>query len=147
MKVPTIEPLEARIAPAVLTIVAIDSSKEEGSTPSGTTDFKFKVVLDAAEPQDVTVVATLADGTAKIADGDFNAFTQTITIPKGQTETIFTVPVKQDTAIEANETFLVKLSNPSINAAIGLDTATATIVNDDFPKVSIRALDASLLEG
>jgi hypothetical protein len=56
MKVPTIEPLEARIAPAVLTITAIDSSKAEGNSLGGTTDFKFKVTLDAAEPQDVTVV-------------------------------------------------------------------------------------------
>lgn len=149
MKVPTIEPLEARIAPAVLTITALDSSKAEGSTVGGTTAFSFKVTLDAAEPQDVTVLATALDGTARIADGDFNAFSQTITIPKGQTEAIFTVPIKQDAVIEADETFSVSLSSPSINAVIGSGsgTASATILNDDFPKVSIVALDTSLAEG
>src|SRR5215203_1539616 len=147
MKVPTIEPLEARIAPAVLTITPLDLSKDEGSTVNGTTSFSFKVSIDAAEPQDVTVVATLADGTAKLVDGDFSAFSQTITIPRGELETVFTVPIKQDTAIEADETFSVLLSSPSINAVIGDGDATATIKNDDFPKISIKPVSTAVLEG
>ena len=49
MKFPTIEPLEARIAPAVISLSApTDSPKNEGSAISGTTDFVFKITLDAA---------------------------------------------------------------------------------------------------
>jgi hypothetical protein len=147
MKVPTIEPLEARIAPATLTLLSpADSPKNEGTTTGGTTDYVFKVKLDAVETEDVTVTATAMDGTATLANLDFQAFSQVITIPHGQLEATFIVKVNADSLREANETFSVQLSAPSANATLGTASAEASILNDD-PVPTISIADASVEEG
>lgn len=149
MNFSVIEPLEARIAPAVLSIVApVDSPKNEGNSAGANTAFVFKIILDAAASEDVTVLATAMSGTATSASGDFTATSQTVTIPMGMTEANFTVNVIQDKTVEPDETFSVQISNPTgtgVTIGAGQDSATATILNDEI-NVSI-ASTASLAEG
>jgi hypothetical protein len=55
-----------------------------------------------------------------------------------------TVPVLGDTVIEGDETFLVNLTGPT-NATLADGQAVGTILNDDFPALSIG--DVSVTEG
>ena len=103
-------------------------SQKEGN--NGTIAFSFAVTLSATALSPVTVNFTTANGTA-IAPGDYTATSGTLTIPAGSMGGIINVSVIGNTVKEANETFYVKLSNPSPNAYLGNTQATGTIVNDD----------------
>ena len=145
MKFPTIEPLESRIAPAVISIFTpVDNPKNEGSGTGSFTDYVFKIKLDVADASDVTVHAITRDGTATQADSDFEFKDELITIPAGQTEATVTVKVKQDTNNEADETFAVELTSPSNNATLGTNQVGATILNDD---AFLSINDVTIAEG
>ena len=103
-------------------------SKKEGN--AGTTTFSFPVTLSATAMSPVTVNYTTANGAA-IAPGDYLATSGTLTFPIGTSATTINVSVIGDTIKESNETFYVKLSNPSPNAYLGDTQATGTILNDD----------------
>ena len=111
---------------------------------SGQTAFTFTVSLPNADSHSVTVNYATADGTAS-AGSDYVATSGTLTFAPGQTSQTITVFVNGDRMDEPDETFLVKLSNPT-NAAIGRSQGTGTIVNDD-PHPGISIADASVTEG
>ncbi len=112
---------------------------------SGTANHVYTVKLSQASGKTVTVDCATKDGTATIADNDYTAKTTTLTFNPGETIKTFTVLVNGDTVLEANETVLVKLSNPT-NASItaGEDTGIGTITNDDTSSISIN--DVSVAE-
>jgi urease beta subunit len=109
----------------------------------GTVNAQFTVSLSAASTSTVTVGYATADGTAA-AGSDYQAGTGTVTFAPGQTTQTVTVPVAGDAVVEANETFLVNLSNAQ-NATIADGQATGTIANDDAATLSIN--DVTLAEG
>jgi hypothetical protein len=78
----------------------------------------------------VTVNFATADGTA-IAPGDYTAKNGTLTFPTGTSVATINVAVIGNNVKEPNETFYVKISNPSANAYLGDTQATGTILNDD----------------
>lgn len=83
-----------------------------------------------SQPTPVTVAYATADVTAA-AGSDYTAASGTLSFAPDETRKNVTVYVIGDTAIEANETFRVTLSNPS-GAKLGSPTtATVTILNDD----------------
>ena len=141
MKTHCIEPLEARIAPAVLTLAG-PVSLAEGD--SGQSDITFKVLLDEPSPTALTVKVNTLDGSATVADNDYSALTDFIvTIPANTVEKTFVVKVNGDTKFEQNETFSVVLSAPSAGHSVGVpNTAVGTITNgsDALPKLSIAAV-------
>src|SRR5206468_2292528 len=97
---------------------------------SGTVNATFTVSLSAASGQTVTVQAATANGTAT-APADYTAVgLTTLTFAPGQTSQSLTVLVNGDTLDEADETFLVNLSNPS-NASISDGQGVGTITDDD----------------
>jgi Ca2+-binding RTX toxin-like protein len=55
----------------------------------------------------------------------------TVTFNPGETVKVVNVTVNGDTVPEGNETFFLKLQNPT-NATIADDTGVGTIINDDF---------------
>jgi hypothetical protein len=55
----------------------------------------------------------------------------TLTFPTGTSVAKINITVNGDKLKEANETFYVKISNPSANAYLGDTQATGTILNDD----------------
>ncbi len=146
MKFPIIEPLESRIAPAVLTLFLPPENPKNEGQGGGKTDFVFKVTLDAPATSVVTVVASTLDGTATVGDADFDLGSETLTFLVGETEKSFTVKVNGDGKLEGDETFGVRLSSPSLGSSISVGEVTATIKNDDAaPTLSIA--DARLVEG
>ena len=128
---------------AVLPSLTIDDVQvTEGN--GGTTSAVFTVRLSAAAGWAVTVDYATSDGTAT-APADYTATAGTLSFAAGTTTGTITVPVIGDLLDEANETFLVSLSNPA-DALLGDAQATGTIVDDDpAPVLSID--DASAAEG
>ncbi|MBW3543619.1 MAG: hypothetical protein KY476_25490, partial [Planctomycetes bacterium] len=99
---------------------------------SGTTAMSFTVTLSAAYDADVTVGFATQDGSATTADNDYQAApaSAVATIAAGSITTIVLIDVNGDENVEADETLLVILSNPT-HARIVDDQATGTIRNDD----------------
>jgi hypothetical protein len=88
------------------------------------------ITLNIASDFPVTVNYLTGDGTAK-APGDYAAQSGSITIPAGQTEGFFTVPITADMFYELDETVALTLTAP-IKASLGIPpSATLTISNDD----------------
>lgn len=129
------------------TLSLADVRATEGNT--GTTNATFTATLSAPSAATVTVDVETSTGTAKAAD--FVATTRRLTFPAGTVRRTFTVAVKGDTVVEADETFFATLTNP-INATLKRARAKATIVNDDAAAtaaagVSIAATTATATEG
>ena len=96
----------------------------------------------AGRKETITVGVATIDGTATAPD-DYTAKAQTVTFPPGTSSQSFTVVTKQDALAEGNETFSVRLSNPTFNCVsifvcpssgtITDDTGLVTIVDDEAP--------------
>ena len=123
-------PLVSNEVPVTVTPVALsigDVTVAEGN--AGGTTASFSVTLSGPSGA-VSVDYATADGTASVADGDYAAASGTLTFAPGQTAQPLSVTVNGDTRFEANETFLVDLSNPQA-AALADGQGLGTIVNDD----------------
>eukprot|EP00913_Durusdinium_trenchii_P028498 g26726.t1 len=106
-------------------------------TDTGQTAFTFVVTRDANTTAE-TVTYTTNNGTATVADGDFNAAAGTLTFPMGGALTMnITVIVNGDTKVEANETFTVDIINSSGGAVITDQQGLGTINNDDTANLTI----------
>jgi hypothetical protein len=124
------------------TISIGNASITEGHT--GTAGLAFTVTLSPASSQPVT--ASYASGGATATAGvDFQPQSGTLTFDAGQTSKSIVIDVNGDTLDEVDETLLVTLSNP-INATIGVNQATGTILDDD-PAPTITVSDSVLVEG
>ncbi len=135
-----IEPLEARIAPATLSIAP--TSITEGN--SGKTSLNFTVTLSEAETSAVTVDFATGNTTAE-AGGlfpDYEAQTGTLTFAAGETSKTIAVQVLGDQLMETDETLQVTLSNPTV-ATIDTATATGTIEDDGDTGVAVTISNAA----
>jgi PKD repeat protein len=106
-----------------------DVSVTEGDA---TTTATFVVTLTApgATPQEVNFATS--DGTA-IAGSDYVAASGTITFAAGETSKTVSITIIGDTTQEADEAFIITLSNPVGGLEIADAVATGTILNDDLP--------------
>ncbi len=126
MKSFLIEPLEARIAPATLTVSP--TSGVEGDTDS--LPLKFTIRLSEAATTDVQVDYATIDGSA-LAGSDYQSTQGTLMFPAGTTELMVSVPVIGDTLVEANEGFSLRLSNAVGASLSATPQAAGTIIDDD----------------
>ncbi len=124
--------------------MSIDSvSQAEGN--AGTTAFNFTVSLSAPSGVNVSASYNSADGSATLANNDYQSASGLVSFAPGVTTQPVTVLVNGDLVTEPNETFTVALSALS-NAAAGSLVGTGTILNDDSaPAISIGSV--SHLEG
>jgi hypothetical protein len=113
---------------------------------SGTTDLVFTVTKTGATALSSTVAFATADGTATLANNDYQATSGTLTFAAGETSKTITVKIVGDTTVEANETFTVNLTNAT-GATVSQATATGTIVNDDAQPVFSVSGPAATAEG
>jgi len=102
--------------------------KTEGD--SGTKRFVFHVTLSSPAVGGETLDYATAAGTANRTD--FVPTSGTLTFAAGQTIAPIVVLVKGDRNVERNETFLVRLSNPSGLVLVD-PKGVGVIVNDDSP--------------
>ncbi|MEH2370803.1 Calx-beta domain-containing protein [Nostoc sp.] len=127
------------------TISISDVSVSEGNTGT-TTNANFTISLSNPSYQQVTVNYNTIDGTAQIADSDYNSDSGTIVFNPGETSKTLSIGVViGDNQSEANETFSVNLSGAT-NAAIADSLGVATIIDDDNP-TTVSISDVSIAEG
>jgi Ca2+-binding RTX toxin-like protein len=95
----------------------------------------------------VTVDYATADALAN-AGTDYTGISGTVTFQPGQTTRQILIPINGDTLSEANENFVVNLTNAQ-NATIGDAQGHVTIVDDDggVPGPTLSIDDVSLAEG
>ncbi|MEM7585614.1 MAG: Calx-beta domain-containing protein, partial [Acidobacteriota bacterium] len=117
------------------TVSVGDVSQAEGAGA-----MSFTVSL--SNPVDVatSVDVSTSDGSATTADGDYNAVSgQTVAFAAGETSASVEVTVKDDSRVEADETFSVALSSlvdGGRDVSLG-SNGTGTIENDDAAVISI----------
>jgi serine protease len=120
-----------------------DRSSNEGN--SGTTQQTFTVSLSEPAVTDVTFDIATNSGSAT-SGSDFAANSATgVTIAAGNTTATFSVDVNGDTAIEADETYTVDVTNV-VGASVADGSGTGTITNDDLPTLAIADATA-VIEG
>jgi hypothetical protein len=71
-----------------------------------------------------------ADGSATIANNDYEAASGDLTFSPGETQKTVSILVNGEIRVELDESFTVNLSAP-VNATIGPAQGVATIQNDD----------------
>jgi hypothetical protein len=104
-------------------------SAAEGNT--GQQDFDFTVSLSNPSATPVTVDFATADGTATVADNDYDANSGTVMFAAGDISESVTVKVNGDSADEPHETFDVELTSNSPNSSVADGQGVGTIQNDD----------------
>ena len=130
---------------ASLAIAATSADKAEGQ--SGSTPFTFTVTRTGDLSGGVS--ASWAVGGEGVNGADFAGGelpSGVVNFAAGESSKVVTVEVAGDTAVEANESFSVTLSNPSTGAVIGTASATGVIRNDDT-SLAIAATSADKAEG
>ena len=126
---------EARILDDDTPTISIDDLSVQESAETAAVTIR----LDRPAYGEVTLRYGTAAGTA-IATRDYTAQSQVaVTIPAGLTTATVAVPILQDDVYEADESFFVDLSDPTV-AVLSSDTrALITIVDDDAPPtLSVR---------
>jgi Calx-beta domain/CHRD domain len=113
---------------AVPTLAIDDVTHAEGD--AGTTAYTFTVTKTGSTALSSSVNFTTVDGTATVADGDYQLNSGTLNFLAGDTTKTITVLVNGDTKFEANEAFTVHLSGAG-GATISDADGTGTITNDD----------------
>ena len=104
----------------------------------------FTVTLAPVSGGAVTVDYATANGTAT-AGADYTTTTGSLTFAAGESTKQITVPILQDGASEASETYTVTLTNPA-GATIADAVGNGTITDDDpVPTLSID--DVTTIEG
>ncbi|HTY39447.1 MAG TPA: Calx-beta domain-containing protein [Bacteroidota bacterium] len=119
-----------------------NASMKEGD--GGSKPMQFAVRLQKNMLTTVTVSYATVNGTA-LAGRDYVAASGTLTFAPGETQKTISVSIIGDLLNEPDETFFVKLSNPS-GAQIQDGSATGTIQNDDAKPV-LSVSNVTVTEG
>ncbi|WP_197998650.1 Calx-beta domain-containing protein [Gimesia aquarii] len=112
---------------------------------SGETLFEFTIERKASKPGDLNFASSIdfatLDGTATIADGDYQAQSGTLTFNAdpdviSQTQTV-TIVVNGDDQYEGGEAFYLELSNPTNGSQLLDPQGKASIGGDDYAIVRV----------
>ena len=97
-----------------------------------TTNMVFGVFLDRPARNEVSFEFTTGDGTATVADGDYESTNGMVVIPAGEDLGLINVNVDGDLRIEGDEHFILRLAEPDAgNATLPERNVTAHIVDDE----------------
>ncbi len=94
------------------------------------------VVMSEPAQREATVKYATSDGTA-LAGKDYTAASGTLTFAVGEARQTITVPVKDDTYDEEDQTFTLTLSDP-VNALLGAPSAAVVTIADNDPPPVVR---------
>lgn len=129
------------------TLTIDDVILNEGN--AGTTKFTFTIALSKPADAPVCVDVYTQDGTATLADNDYQAVSMKICIPANTTTYTVDVLVNGDTTDEPGEVFFLKLANVRgvPGASIGDPSGSGLILNDDGGTPTLlQTFDASSAE-
>jgi sugar lactone lactonase YvrE len=102
------------------------------------------VTLTAPSTSPVSVSYLTADGTAS-SGKDYTAESGTVTFAPGQTSRLILLATHLDPVADGNETFSVQVGTPTGGATLANGTTNVTIVDPNFPQLTIA--DSSAIEG
>lgn len=105
-----------------------DVSVNEGN--GGTNNIEIELTLNRGSSKQVSVTYTTIEGSAKAGQDYTAASGQTITFQPNETSKKIVIAVVADDIKEPDETFQVRLDNPS-NVVLLKQTGTVTLKNDD----------------
>ena len=108
---------------------------------SGTATARFAVSLSAASGKTVVADYSTADGTARVADGDYSEASGTLTFRPGVTERTVAVAVEADTKSELTEDLFLRISGAD-NATVEDGDGEARI-EDSVPTLRISDVRVS----
>lgn len=126
-----VQPLETRALLSALSVVGDSEMERDRKTSELTFEVRFQ---GSSSP--FTVEVRTKDGSATVADSDYEPFDRTLQFSGTDGERVqVVVVVRSDFEIEANEDITLQLSNVSHPDVRLLNSAaTGTIVNDDVPE-------------
>ena len=119
-------------------IVTISIADAKATEDSGTINFKVTSAFPAATGSQFTVdYEVVLDNSANANDFD-DATNGIARIPADSTNAMISIMVATDDTVEPDETFSLRLTNPSSNATLDSanSSATGTILNDDLGEIS-----------
>jgi hypothetical protein len=120
--------------------VTLDAGPSVNEGNSGTTAFNFTARLSYAYGLPVTVNFQTSDGTATVADNDYQALSSSVIIPAGSLTAPITINVNGDTKCEPSETFTVTITSANNRIPLGATVAvTGTILNDEVSTITASA--------
>ncbi len=147
LTVPSGAPLADREAVGTITNddlprLSIDDARiKEGDT--GVRNLMFALRLSAPMADSVSVQIATFDGTATVADHDYEPLSLAVTFPPGSTAESLAVAVLGDTRLEGNDWLQVRLAQP-VGAAFAESVAIGIITNDEravFVRSGLAATD------
>src|SRR5262249_3667914 len=81
----------------------------------------------------VSVHLATSDGSAK-SGSDYRATSTDVTFPPGDSQPrVIAIPILDDSAFEADESFQVSLSDPSEGASLGAPSTAPVVIHDNDP--------------
>ena len=104
----------------------------------------FTVRLSKRWTSIVYVDVDTFNGTAT-AGSDYTAVDRRVSVSRGATTRSVSVSIIDDTTVESNETFTLRLSNPSNATLSASPSATSTIRDDDTPPPPVVSLTSTVL--
>lgn len=119
--------------------VSPSSANEDSGTP-----FVYTVTLSSTNSSATTVNLTRS-GTAT-SGTDYTGAVTSVVVPANATSASFSVTPVADTTVEPDETVIFQVANGTGYSIGNPSSATATIVNDDYPSASIAVSPASVAE-
>ena len=111
--------------------------------PSGTSNATFTVTLSGATTKATTVYYATADGTATVADHDYQVAAGMLSFSPGVKKETISVLINANPIYEPPASFQVRLSNPS-SATLSRSAGTATIINTS-PKQKAKSQNVVIL--
>jgi hypothetical protein len=111
---------------------------------AGTATLQVTLSQPAVKP--VTVTFATQDGSATAGSDYQTPTTTTVSFAVGDATRPITISLINDTTIEPDETFTVKLA-AATGATIAQDTGVVTIVDDDVPQISISDIAVNENDG
>ncbi len=119
--------------------VSPSSANEDSGTP-----FVYTVTLSSTNSSATTVNLTRS-GTAT-SGTDYTGAVTSVVVPANATSASFSVTPVADTTVEPDETVIFQVANGTGYSIGNPSSATANIVNDDYPSASIAVSPASVAE-
>ncbi len=114
-------------------------------------DRSVPVTLDSPATERLTVDVQTVDATATAGGGDYAALSETLVFESGEQTKYITLRGLADDEVEADESFLVMLRNPSPGLTLGRDLMAATIPDrgrdEQLPSIGIGNSPREVDEG
>jgi uncharacterized repeat protein (TIGR01451 family) len=139
-----IPPITIELASATLEVSesqteAVVTVTRTGPLDTGTASVEFTTVSGTAGARGIR------DGLSRIED--YTTTSGTLFFKRGQISREIRIPIRDDAAIEGDESFQVVLSNPSANARLGEIASSAVTIQDNDPSINFAASSSEAAEG